>query len=183
VCILDREHKVVAQLGDGQAANGTSWVSSKAIESRILRRDSSSRHMLPFSCVTETFLVAEWLPIGRITPYGESQADSLAHRLLLFGIGAALLLILRWLLIHVAPDGLEHGEFTQFVGRFHPLVVHLPLRSYCWFRCWNVQAWFAGGIVVRESAEFVLTLAVIGALWPRFWAGSWPGAEATKENW
>src|SRR3977135_3617762 len=51
----------------------------------------------------------------------------LRPRLVLFGIGAAFLLILLWPLLHASPDGLEHGDLNQFVGRFHPLVVHLPI--------------------------------------------------------
>ena len=27
----------------------------------------------------------------------------------------------------MAPDGREHGNLGQFVGRFHVLLVHLPL--------------------------------------------------------
>jgi len=181
VCILDREHKVVAQLGDGQAANEQLGLVESNREPN-LRRDSSSRHMPPFSCVTETYWWPSGCQSGALHSYGESQADSLAHRLLLFGIGAALLLILRWLLIHVAPDGVEHGELGQFVGRFHPLVVHLPSHSYCWFRCWNVQAWFRRWNRVRESAEFVLTIAVIAAFVAAFLGWLLPGAEATKET-
>ncbi len=113
----------------------------------------------------------------------------LRTRLLLFGIGAALLLILRWLLIHVAPDGLEHGEFTQFVGRFHPLVVHLPIAFLL-----LVPLLECAGLVrrwnrVRESAEFVLTIAVIAAFvaaflgWLLAWSGGYEGKLVTSHMW
>jgi hypothetical protein len=66
VCILDREYKVIARLGDGQAANGE--VGS--------RRDQKRSQFTPGQFITPhaaiflhggNILVAEWLPIGRIT--------------------------------------------------------------------------------------------------------------------
>src|SRR2546429_7494744 len=110
-------------------------------------------------------------------------------RLVLFGIGAAFLLILRWPLLHAAPDGREHGELSQFVGRFHPLVVHLPiaflllvplLECAVPVRRWNR---------VRESAEFVLTLAAITAFvavflgWLLAWSGGYEGKLVTSHMW
>jgi len=47
VCILDREHKVVAQLGDGQAQTEQLGLVESNREPN-LRRDSSSRHMRHF---------------------------------------------------------------------------------------------------------------------------------------
>jgi hypothetical protein len=66
VCILDRNYNVVVQLGDGKASNG-------AVGSR---RDQSRSQFTPGQFITPhaaiflhngDILVAEWLPIGRIT--------------------------------------------------------------------------------------------------------------------
>jgi hypothetical protein len=66
VCLLDREFQVVAQLGDGQAINGK--VGS--------RRDQGRGDFTPGKFITPhaaiflasgDILVAEWLPIGRLT--------------------------------------------------------------------------------------------------------------------
>ena len=51
----------------------------------------------------------------------------LRSRLALIAISAALILLLLLALLHAPPDGRERGDFSQFVGRFHPLVVHLPI--------------------------------------------------------
>ncbi len=113
----------------------------------------------------------------------------LRTRLLLFGIGAALLLILRWLLIHVAPDGLEHGEFTQFVGRFHPVVVHLPIAFLLLVLLLECAGLVPRWNRVRESAEFVLTLAAMSALvavflgWLLAWSGGYEGKLVTSHMW
>src|SRR5882762_10905259 len=113
----------------------------------------------------------------------------LRTRLLLFGIGAAFLLILLWPLLHAAPDGLEHGEVSQFAGRFHPLVVHLPIAFLL-----LVPLLECAGLVprwnrVRESAEFVLTLAAMSALvavflgWLLAWSGGYEGKLVTSHMW
>jgi hypothetical protein len=105
----------------------------------------------------------------------------LRTRLVLFGIGAAFLLVLLWPLLHAPPDGIEHGELSQFVGRFHPLVVHLPIAFLLLvplLECaGSVRRWNR----VRDSAEFVLTLAAIAALvavflgWLLAWSGGYEG--------
>jgi uncharacterized membrane protein len=113
----------------------------------------------------------------------------LRTRLVVFGIGVAFLLVLLWLLLHAAPDGLEHGELSQFVGRFHPLVVHLPIAFLLLvplLECaGSVRRWNR----VRESAEFVLTLAAISALvavflgWLLAWGGGYEGKLVTSHMW
>ncbi len=113
----------------------------------------------------------------------------LRPRLVPFGIGAAFLLILLWPLLHAAPDGLEHGDLNQFVGRFHPLVVHLPIAFLLLvplLECaGSVRRWNH----VRELAEFVLALAVISAFlavslgWLLAWSGGYEGKLVTSHMW
>jgi len=110
-------------------------------------------------------------------------------RLLLIAIGAALILVLAWALLHAPPDGVEHGELSQFVGRFHPLVVHLPIALFllvalleCFglFRRWNH---------LRGSAGFVLSLASISAFvavflgWLLAWSGGYEGKLVISHMW
>jgi hypothetical protein len=66
VCILDREFNVVAQLGDGKAENGE--VGSRRSQSR--EQFTSGKFITPHDAIflhNGDILVAEWLPIGRIT--------------------------------------------------------------------------------------------------------------------
>jgi len=66
VCILDREYNVVVQLGDGHAANG--GVGSRRGQSRT--EFTPGQFITPHDAVflqNGDILVAEWLPIGRIT--------------------------------------------------------------------------------------------------------------------
>lgn len=66
VCILDRSYKVVVQLGDGRAANGQ--VGSRRSQSRS--QFTPGQFITPHDAIflkNGDILVAEWLPIGRIT--------------------------------------------------------------------------------------------------------------------
>jgi uncharacterized membrane protein len=113
----------------------------------------------------------------------------LRTRLVLFGIGTAFLLILLWPLLHAAPDGLEHGELSQFVGRFHPLVVHLPIAFLLLVPLLECAGLVRRWSRVRESAEFVLTLAAITAFvavllgWLLAWSGGYEGKLVISHMW
>jgi hypothetical protein len=66
VCILDREFNVVAQLGDGKAENGE--VGSRRSQSRT--QFTPGKFITPHDAIflhNGDILIAEWLPIGRIT--------------------------------------------------------------------------------------------------------------------
>ena len=66
VCILDRNYAVVAQLGDGIASNGN--VGSRRKQSRA--EFTPGQFICPHDAIflqNGDILVAEWLPIGRIT--------------------------------------------------------------------------------------------------------------------
>src|SRR5258708_35623333 len=110
-------------------------------------------------------------------------------RLALLAIGAVLVLILAWMLLHAPPDGTEPGELSQFVGRFHPLVVHLPIALLLLvplLECFGlVRRWSH----LRESAGFVLALASISAFiavflgWLLAWSGAYEGKLVTNHMW
>jgi len=66
VCLLDRDYKVLAQLGDGQALNGK--VGSRRDQAR--GQFTPGRFITPHAAIflgNGDILVAEWLPIVRIT--------------------------------------------------------------------------------------------------------------------
>jgi uncharacterized membrane protein len=69
------------------------------------------------------------------------------------------LLLLPWLF---KLDGKQHADWQQFLGRFHPLVVHLPIGILLLVPVLE----FAGARqpALREAAGFVLGLGFIGCL-------------------
>jgi len=113
----------------------------------------------------------------------------LRTRLVLFAIGAFVLLILLWALLHAAPDGLEHGELTQFIGRFHPLVVHLPIAFLLLVPLLECAGSLRRWNHVKGSVEFVLALAALSALlavflgWLLAWSGGYEGELVTSHMW
>jgi uncharacterized membrane protein len=75
-------------------------------------------------------------------------------------LGLSLLLLsLPWL---VRLDGHQHADWQQFLGRFHPLAVHLPIGLLVLVPLLEV----AGSLrpALREAAGFVLTFAFASCL-------------------
>lgn len=66
VCILDREHKVVAQLGDGKPENGDVGSRRSQLRPQFTPGKFITLHDAIF-LHNGNILVAEWLPIGRLT--------------------------------------------------------------------------------------------------------------------
>jgi hypothetical protein len=66
VCILDRDYKVVEQLGDGQASNGEVGSRRKQTRNEFTPGQFITPHAAIFLHAGD-ILVAEWLPIGRLT--------------------------------------------------------------------------------------------------------------------
>jgi uncharacterized membrane protein len=95
---------------------------------------------------------------GRLVP------DSRRTRVL-WSVSLALsigLLLLPFLLV---LDGKPHADWQQFLGRFHPLVVHLPIGLLVLLPVLEVMG--RSRPALREAAEFVLLLSFaccLGAL-------------------
>ena len=113
----------------------------------------------------------------------------LRTRLVLFALGSAFLLIILWLILHAAPDGLEHGELRQFVGRFHPLLVHFPIAFLLLVPLLELAGLVRRWNRVPDVAEFVLSLAVVSAFvavflgWLLAWSGGYEGTLVTRHMW
>lgn len=75
-----------------------------------------------------------------------------------FGVSALLLLV-----PFVFPlDGRPHANWENFLGRFHPLAVHLPIGFLVLLPILEGAARFRPGL--REAAEFVLALSVVSCI-------------------
>jgi uncharacterized membrane protein/mono/diheme cytochrome c family protein len=66
---------------------------------------------------------------------------------------------LPWL---VKLDGRPHADWQQFLGRFHPLAVHLPIGLLVLLPLLEIAGAFRPPL--REAASFVLALAFAGCL-------------------
>jgi uncharacterized membrane protein len=87
------------------------------------------------------------------------------------------------------PDGVERGDFAQFVGRFHPLAVHLPIAFVLLAAVWELAGFVGSAKHLKESAGFVLGLAAASALlaivlgWLLAWSGGYHGRVVTRHMW
>ena len=72
---------------------------------------------------------------------------------------SGMLVLLPWV---VKLDGKPHADWQQFLGRFHPLVVHLPIGFLLLVPLLEIAGIFRPAL--REAASFVLALAFAAAL-------------------
>jgi uncharacterized membrane protein len=75
----------------------------------------------------------------------------------------APILIVAVLLALLPPDGNERAEWAQFIGRFHPLVVHFPIALILLVPILELAALNSRFSYLRSSAGFVLGLATLSA--------------------
>ena len=94
------------------------------------------------------------------------------------------LLVLPWL---VKLDGRSHADWQQFLGRFHPLAVHLPIGLLVLIPLLEIAGYFRPAL--REAVGFVLGLtflSCLGALTLGYllaFGGGSTGALVTRHLW
>ena len=102
-------------------------------------------------------------------------------RSLLLGIAALSILALIGMVGFVPPDGREHAELAQFLGRFHLLIIHFPIALLLLALLLALAALATGRAALRQSGDFVLVLATAGTITAAWfgWLLAW-SEEATR---
>jgi uncharacterized membrane protein len=106
---------------------------------------------------------------------------------LLLGLGAVVFLCA--VALRRPPNGSDHAHFLQFIGRFHPLVVHLPIALIFLVPVLELAGAAVPRAHLRATTGFVLWLATIAALgaaldgWLLAWSGGYRGALVTRHMW
>jgi hypothetical protein len=96
---------------------------------------------------------------------------------------------LLYLLIKHPPDGREHGNLGQFLGRFHPLLVHLPIAILVLVPLMEFLGRKPVLAHLRPAAGSLLSLAALVAYftaldgWLLAWSGGYRGHDVTFHMW
>jgi uncharacterized membrane protein len=98
---------------------------------------------------------------------------------------AALLYLLR----EIPPDGREHGNLGQFLGRFHPLLVHGPVAMLALVPLMEILGRIPRWSHLRPAAGWLLTLTAVATYftavdgWLLGWSGGYRGHDITNHMW
>jgi len=107
-------------------------------------------------------------------------------------LGFAMLapvLVVVMLVAFVPPDGNERADWFQFIGRFHPLLVHFPIAFFLLVPILEIAGRSARFAYLRLSVSFVLSLATVGATvaailgWCLGRSGGYSGRLITQHMW
>jgi uncharacterized membrane protein len=107
----------------------------------------------------------------------------------ILGVGVAAIFPLLILLIYAPPDGRERAELAQFLGRFHPLAVHIPIALLLLVPVLEGAAFGRGRGHLRQAAGFVLGVAAVAAVasawlgWLLARSGGYEGSLVTRHMW
>jgi uncharacterized membrane protein len=110
-------------------------------------------------------------------------------RLILCSVGLLVVLFLLYAALNAPPDGVERSDLRQFIGRFHPLVVHFPIALVLLAALLECVGVFERGKAIQASAGFVLALATVSAIAAAFlgWilgrSGGYEGGLVTHHMW
>jgi uncharacterized membrane protein len=104
-------------------------------------------------------------------------------------LGLGLWLALVFLATQMPPDGREHGNLPQFVGRLHPLLVHGPVALLVLVPLMELAGLRPRRAHLRSAAGWVLAAAAIAAFaaafdgWLLAWSGGFRGRGVTRHMW
>jgi len=98
-------------------------------------------------------------------------------------------LVVATLVVFFPPDGNERVDWLQFIGGFHPLLVHLPIALFLLVPILEIVGRSARFPYLRLSVKFVLALATLGAPsaailgWCLGRSGGYSGPLITQHMW
>jgi uncharacterized membrane protein len=99
------------------------------------------------------------------------------------------IILVLCLLLFAPPDGNERAQFLQFLGRFHPLSVHLPIALLMVVPLFELAGRSRYFPYLLPSADLLLGLAACGAIaaamlgWSLARAGGYSGPLVTQHMW
>src|SRR5579872_4182586 len=112
-------------------------------------------------------------------------------RSIFFGLSALAVLLLCVAVRFFPPDGQQRGDFAQFAGTFHLLVIHFPIALLLLALLFEIVTLADKRAMLRlqHSTEFILLLAVVGVIvsawlgWLLAWSGGYQGELVKYHMW
>jgi uncharacterized membrane protein len=104
-------------------------------------------------------------------------------------LGIILWAALVFLAKRLPPDGREHGNLGQFIGRLHPLLVHGPVALLALVPLLELAGLSPRRAQLRAAAGWILALAVIATFaaafdgWLLAWSGGYRSRDVTRHMW
>jgi uncharacterized membrane protein len=101
----------------------------------------------------------------------------------------APILVVTTLVTFLPPDGKERADWVQFIGHFHPMLVHFPIALFLLAPVLEIAGRSARFAHLRLSVSFVLALATLGATtaallgWCIGRSGGYSGMLITQHMW
>jgi hypothetical protein len=102
--------------------------------------------------------LAEPGPVAPVVP-SQQRSKPFKAQVIAALVSSIALVQLPWL---IKLDGQPHADWQQFLGRFHPLAVHLPIGLLVLVPLLEIAAMWRP--VLREAVAFVLGLALLATL-------------------
>src|SRR6516165_3146732 len=118
-----------------------------------------------------------------------SSGGGILNRFRLGFVVLAAILVATILAAFFPPDGNERAEWLQFIGRFHPLLVHFPIALFLLVPIFEILGRSDRFTHLRLSVNFVLVLATLGATtaallgWCLGRSGGYSGTLITQHMW
>jgi len=113
-----------------------------------------------------------------------------------FGVGPRFglvllvpILVVTALVAFFPPDGNERADWLQFIGRFHPLLVHFPVALFLLVPILEIFGRSARFTYLRLSVDFVFALATLAAAsamllgWCLGRSGGYSGTVISQHMW
>ena len=96
---------------------------------------------------------------------------------------------LLYLVKRFPPDGRDHGNLGQFVGRLHPLLVHGPVALLVLVPALELAGLRRDWAHLRSAAAWILAVAAVATFaaafdgWLLAWSGGYRGRDVTRHLW
>jgi uncharacterized membrane protein len=94
-----------------------------------------------------------------------------------------------YLALRMPPDGREHANIAQFLGRFHPILVHLPIALLVLVPAMEILGRRQAFSHLKPAAGSLLSLAALLSYftaldgWLLAWSGGYRGHDVTIHMW